>query len=60
LPKEKADKCFFILHTELVSDAGTDLLAVAHYIFGKDYKNIAYLKILHILAGQDLKHSEIK
>ena len=42
LPKEKADKCFFILHTELVSDAGTDLLAVAHYIFGKDYKNIIF------------------
>ena len=42
LPKEKADKCFFILHTELVSDAGTDLLAVSHYIFGKDYKNIIF------------------
>jgi glycosyltransferase involved in cell wall biosynthesis len=42
LPKEKADKCLFLLHTELVSDAGTDLLAVSHYLFGKDYKNVIF------------------
>jgi glycosyltransferase involved in cell wall biosynthesis len=42
LPKEKADKCLFILHTELVSDAGTDLMAVNNYLFGKDYKNIIF------------------
>ena len=29
LPQEKADKCRFLLHTELVTDAGTDLKAVA-------------------------------
>jgi glycosyltransferase involved in cell wall biosynthesis len=28
LPKEKADKCVLILHTERVSEAGTDLTAV--------------------------------
>ena len=42
LPKEKADRCLFLLHTELVSDAGTDLLAVSNYLFGQDYKNIVF------------------
>ena len=28
LPKEKADKCALLLHTEVVTDAGTDLNAV--------------------------------
>ena len=42
LPKEKADKCYFVLHTELVSDAGTDLSAVSQYLFGRDYKNIIF------------------
>ena len=34
LPQEKADKCRFLLHTELVTDAGTDLKAVAELLFG--------------------------
>ena len=34
LPKEKADKCRFLLHTELVSEAGTDLNAVTELFFG--------------------------
>ena len=42
LPKEKADQCLFILHTELISEAGTDLHAVSKYIFGKDYKNVMF------------------
>ena len=42
LPKEKADKCLFILHTELISDAGTDLHAVSKYLFGEDYKNVIF------------------
>jgi len=42
LPEEKAKKVHFILHSDLISDAGTDLLAVSHYIFGKDYKNITF------------------
>jgi glycosyltransferase involved in cell wall biosynthesis len=28
LPKEKADKCVLLLHTEIISEAGTDLKAV--------------------------------
>ena len=38
LPKEKADKCCLLLHTELVSEHGTDLLAVKDYLFN-DYPN---------------------
>ena len=40
LPKEKADKCLFVLHTEPVSDHGTDLLAVIDYMFPKENHNI--------------------
>ena len=40
LPKEKADKCLFILHTEPVSDHGTDLLAVIDYMFPEENHNI--------------------
>ena len=36
LPKEKADKCAFILHTEVVSEHGTDLEEVRKVLF-KDY-----------------------
>jgi glycosyltransferase involved in cell wall biosynthesis len=43
LPKEKADKCRFILHTEITTDHGTDLGAVSEYLFGEDYeKNIIF------------------
>ena len=38
LPKEKADKCAFVLHTEVVSEHGTDLEAVRKLLF-KDYPN---------------------
>jgi glycosyltransferase involved in cell wall biosynthesis len=37
LPLEKALKCRFILHTELQTDAGTDLTAVYEYLFGEKY-----------------------
>lgn len=40
LPKEKADKCLFVLHTEPVSDHGTDLLAVIDYMFPEGNHNI--------------------
>jgi len=40
LPQEEADSCYFVLHTDLVSEAGTDLKAVRDYLFGSDYKNI--------------------
>ena len=39
LPKEKADKCRFLLHTEIVHEAGTDLEAVRELLFSKDYPN---------------------
>jgi glycosyltransferase involved in cell wall biosynthesis len=33
LPKEKAEKCLLILHTEPISDHGTDIPAVIDYLF---------------------------
>ncbi len=42
LPKEKADKCSLILHTELISEHGTDLVAVKDYLFAK-YPNAIIL-----------------
>jgi len=38
LPKEKADKCCLILHTEVISEAGTNLEEVRKILF-KDYPN---------------------
>ncbi len=37
LPDEKAQKCRFVLHTEITSNAGTDLLKVAELLFGEKY-----------------------
>jgi len=45
LPEDEAAQCNFILHTEIVSDHGTDLGAVRDYIFGSDYKNIKFSTI---------------
>ncbi|MDA7616857.1 hypothetical protein N8579_00600 [bacterium] len=39
LPKEKAEKCKLLMHTEQVTDAGTDLYKVNEYLFGEDYPN---------------------
>jgi glycosyltransferase involved in cell wall biosynthesis len=39
LPKEKADKCQMVLHTEEVSDHGTDLRKVKEYFFNESYPN---------------------
>jgi glycosyltransferase involved in cell wall biosynthesis len=41
LPKDKADKCAFVLHTEVVSEHGTDLEAVRKLLF-KDYPNVIH------------------
>jgi|TARA_S200002703_G_scaffold22999_1_gene19765 glycosyltransferase involved in cell wall biosynthesis len=41
LPKEKADKCCLILHTEVVSEHGTDLEAIRKLLFN-DYPNAIY------------------
>ena len=39
LPKEKAAKCRFLLHTELTTNAGTDLIKVKEYLFDEHYKD---------------------
>ena len=39
LPKEKAEKCVFVLHTEVSHEAGTDLKAVEELLFSRDYPN---------------------
>jgi len=54
LPKEKADKCAFLLHTELVSEAGTDLIAVKELLFGDKYDNIYFShdKVDHSLLNK--------
>ena len=36
LPEEKAKKCAFLLHTQIVDDNGTDLEAVRELLFGSD------------------------
>jgi len=40
LPKEKAEKCLLVLHTEPISDHGTDLPAVIEYMFPEENSNI--------------------
>ena len=42
LPKEKADKCSFLLHTEVVCEHGTDLEAVRELLFEEKYPNAIY------------------
>ena len=42
LTEEEAKKCALVLHTEPVSDHGTDLYAVKNYIFGEEYENIIF------------------
>jgi len=39
LPKEQAKKCKMLLHTERVSEHGTDLNAVIDLFFGEDYSS---------------------
>lgn len=41
LPKEEAHQCAFLLHTERVSDHGTDIPAVVDLLF-EDYPNAIY------------------
>ena len=36
LPKEKAEKCALVMHTQIVDDNGTDLQAVKDMMFGRD------------------------
>jgi glycosyltransferase involved in cell wall biosynthesis len=51
LPKEKAEKCAFILHTEIVSEHGTDLEAVRKLFF-KDYPNAIYFSTEKLGANE--------
>jgi|10_taG_2_1085330.scaffolds.fasta_scaffold00831_3 glycosyltransferase involved in cell wall biosynthesis len=53
LPKEKADKCAFLLHTEVVSEHGTDLEAVRELLFEENYPNSIYFS-QQKLSTQDL------
>lgn len=54
LPEEEAKECYFVLHTEIVNDAGTNLQAVKDYLFGKDYQNIIFSN--QKLSTQQLNH----
>jgi glycosyltransferase involved in cell wall biosynthesis len=63
LPKEKAEKCAFVLHTELISEHGTDLLAVKelffegyedNIIFSADKKDSKYMNFLYNLADAQI------
>ena len=42
LPKEKAAKCAFVLHTELVSEHGTDLIAVRELLLNESHHNVFF------------------
>ena len=39
LPKEEANECYLILHTEAVTDHGTDLNKVKEYLFDEHFGN---------------------
>jgi len=39
LPKEEAKDCYLVLHTEAVTDHGTDLYKVKEYLFGEDFED---------------------
>ena len=52
LPVEKAKKCAFVLHTDKVSDHGTDLIAVQKTLLDGDQYNIIYTD--RILSPEEL------
>ncbi len=52
LPVEKAKKCAFVLHTEKISDHGTDLIAVQKALLDGDQYNIIYTD--RILSPEEL------
>ncbi len=47
LPKEKADKCALIMHTQLKDEHGTDLAAVKDMIFGSEGGNVIFSQHKH-------------
>jgi glycosyltransferase involved in cell wall biosynthesis len=44
LPKEKADKCCFVLHTQKVDENGTDLPAVIEMLLGERKNQVIFTK----------------
>lgn len=42
LPKDKADKCRLVLHTQKLDENGTDLNAMSEYLFGRKSHNIFF------------------
>ena len=56
LPKEKANKCALVLHTELVSEHGTDLPAVIETLVPKDvniiftFKDILFKVLIFLIS----------
>lgn len=47
LPKEKAEKCLFLLHTQPVDENGTDLYATVEAFFGEKWnENIVFSNVL--------------
>ena len=50
LPKEKAEKCAFILHTEIIHEHGTDLEEVKKVLF-HDYPNAIYFSTDKLHSG---------
>ncbi|MGB0404859.1 MAG: glycosyltransferase [Fusobacterium sp.] len=55
LPKKEAKKCCLILHTELVTDPGTDLGAVKEYLFDEEYQENVIFS-LNKLSQQQLNY----
>ena len=51
LPKEKAEKCALILHTEIISEHGTDLEAIRKLFFD-DYPNAIYFSTGKLSASE--------
>jgi glycosyltransferase involved in cell wall biosynthesis len=51
LPKEKAEKCAMVLHTEVVSEHGTDLEAIRKILFHK-YPNAIYFSTENLTSKQ--------
>jgi hypothetical protein len=43
LPEEKAKRCAFLLHTDIVDDNGTDLATVKEYFFEDEKYNIIFV-----------------
>jgi glycosyltransferase involved in cell wall biosynthesis len=52
LPKEKADKCAFLLHTEVTNDHGTDLEAIRELLFEEKYPDAIYFSTSKVSAKE--------